>query len=281
MGNTIMTAEDAGFQPDAAPKLGQKYGVIYEVNQWNNMVLYFDIATEPNTDGMYDLINLQDRANSATGGAGYDTITHNASYYDPTTGNIFFDFIVASYWAPGVGSNAFENDGDEPGYGYSWVFYTGTLPSHAMVGNYTVTYQTSQFAATPLSSVAKHVGTTIFDAATNPYAASDSATNTAFGSPKNGQEFKLRYWWNMSIYFDLSTRTNADGTIDIINVIDRELGYDEITHNGSYYNPATGEVLIDFVIKASSAPGVKDGTTPEDPYTLPGYAVCARLTPAE
>ncbi len=295
MGTTIMTAEDTGFipannatNPDAnsvAPKDGQKYAVVYEKNPWNdNMVLYFDVASEPNAKGMYDLINLQDRAGKAGAasvqGGGYDPITHNASYYDPNTGNIYFDFIRKGYGSPGNGASL-EMEGDEVGYGYSWVFYTGTLPSHAMVGNYTVTYETSQFAATPLSSVAQHIGTTIFDAITNPDASSDPATSTAFGSPKSGQEFKLRYWWNMSIYFDLSTRTNADGTINIVNLIDREQGYDQITHNGSYYNPATGEVLIDFVIKASSAPGVKPDTTPEDPYTLPGYAVCARLTPAE
>ena len=280
MANTIMTAEDAGFQPEVAPKLGQKYGVIYEDNGWNNMVLYFDVATTPNAEGMYDLINLQDRASSATGGGGYDQITHNASYYDPNTGFVYFDFIRAAYQSPGY-NNVELPEGHVAGYGYSYMFYVGTMPSHAMVGNYTVTYETSQFAATPLSSVAKHIGTTIFDANTNPDAASDPVTNTAFGSPKDGQEFKLRYWWNMSIYFDLSTKTNADGTIDIVNLIDRELGYDEITHNGSYYNPATGEVLIDFVIKASSAPGVKADTAPEEPYTLPGYAVCARLTPAE
>lgn len=274
MGTTIMTVEDSGFQPEAAPAKGQKYAVIYEDNGYDNMVLYFDVATVPNEDGTYDLVDLQDRASEASGGNGYDPITHNASYYDPATGYIYFDFIRAGYWAPGVAKTPLENEGDEPGYGYSYVFYTGTLPSHAIVGNYTVEYVTSQFNATPNTS--HHIGTTIFDALTNADASSDTLTNTAFGSPKGNQEFKLRYWWNMSIYFDLATKTNADGTIDIINLIDREWGYDTVSHNGSYYDPATGKILIDFVLLANSAP---NADTVQAPYTLPGYAFCALLTP--
>lgn len=273
MGNTIMTAEDAGFQPEAAPKLGQKYGVIYEVNDYNNNVLYFDVATELNAEGMYDLINLQDRASSSTGGGGYDQITHNASYYDPNTGNIYFDFIRKGYWGPGGGGgNALENEGDEAGYGYSWVFYTGTMPSHKIVTTtYNITYPTSKFNAYNRYS-SGHIGKVIYDV----------NTDAEFGSPKDSQEFKMDYLYGMDIYFDLSLRKNSEGNYDIINLIDREAGTDKISQNASYYNPTTGEVYIDFVIEANNAPGCNGGDALETTdYTVAGYAFCALLTPAE
>lgn len=273
MGKTIMTAEDAGFQPEAAPKLGQKYGVIYEDNGYNNMVLYFDVATELNANGMYDLINLQDRASTATGGGGYDQITHNASYYDPNTGNVYFDFIRKGYWGPGGGGgNALENEGDEAGYGYSWVFYTGTMPSHKIVTTtYNITFPTSKFNAFNRYS-SGHIGKIIYDV----------NTDAEFGSPKDSQEFKMDYLYGMDIYFDLSLRKNSEGNYDIINLIDREAGTDKISQNASYYNPTTGEVYIDFVIEANNAPGCNGGEALETSgYTVAGYAFCALLTPAE
>lgn len=273
MGKTIMTAEDSGFQPEAAPKLGQKYAVIYEDNGYNNMVLYFDVASEPNANGMYDLINLQDRASTDTGGGGYDQITHNASYYDPNTGNIYFDFIRKGYWAPGGGGgSALENEGDEAGYGYSWVFYTGTMPSHKIVTTtYNITYPTSKFNAYNRYS-SGHIGKVIYDV----------NTDAEFGSPKDSQEFKMDYLYGMDIYFDLSLRKNSEGNYDIINLIDREAGTDNISQNASYYNPTTGEVYIDFVIEANNAPGCNGGEALETSgYTVAGYAFCALLTPAE
>ena len=271
MANTIMTAEDAGFQPEAAPKLGQKYGVIYEDNGWNNMVLYFDVATEPNAEGMYDLINLQDRASSATGGAGYDEITHNASYYDPTTGNIYFDFIRKGYYAPGVGSNALENEGDEAGYGYSWVFYTGTLPSHAIVGEYTIAEGTASVSA---ARPGHQMNTAIHDA----------NTLASFGSPKDGQEFCVNYnsgWGDGLLYFDIAAEANVDGTYNLINLIDRAPGYDQIPYNASWYNPTTGQVHFEFIILSWSAPGGGQGNPLQNEGDVAGYLYCYDYTPAE
>lgn len=286
MGTTIMTAEDTGFipannatNPDAnsvAPKDGQKYAVVYEKNPWNdNMVLYFDVASEPNANGMYDLINLQDRAGKAGAasvqGGGYDPITHNASYYDPNTGNIYFDFIRKGIGSPGNGASL-EMEGDEVGYGYSWVFYTGTMPSHKIVTTtYNITFPTSKFNAYNRYS-SGHIGKVIYDV----------NTDAEFGSPKDSQEFKMDYLYGMDIYFDLSLRKNSEGNYDIINLIDREAGTDKISQNASYYNPTTGEVYIDFVIEANNAPGCNGGDALEDTdYTVAGYAFCALLTPAE
>lgn len=270
MANTIMTAEDAGFQPEVAPKLGQKYGVIYEDNGWNNMVLYFDVATTPNAEGMYDLINLQDRASEATGGAGYDEITHNASYYDPTTGNIYFDFIRGGWWAPGGGGGTpLVNEGDVPGYGYSWVFYTGTLPSHAIVGEYTIAEGTAGVSA---ARPGHQMNTAIHDA----------STLANFGSPKDGQEFCVNYnsgWTDGLVYFDLASSANADGTINLINLIDRASGMDPITHNASWYNPTTGVVHFEFIICGTWSPGGGMGGDPAE-GDVAGYLYCYDFTPA-
>ena len=270
MGKTIMTAEDAGFAPEEVmPKDGQKYGVIYEDNGYNNMVLYFDVATAPNANGMYDLINLQDRASAATGGAGYDTITHNASYYDPATGNIFFDFIIGGWWAPGGGGGEpLQNEGDVAGWGYTWLFYTGEFAKHPIVGEYTVEAGESAVAcARPSHSM----NTTIYD-----------ASYELFGSPAGGQKFCVNYnssWSEGLLYFDIAGKANANGTYNLINLIDRAGGFDQVTDKGSWYNPTTGAVHFEFIILGWSTPGGGGGGEVAEGDEA-GYLYCFDYTPA-
>ena len=72
---------------------------------------------------------------------------------------------------------------------------------------------------------------------------------------------------------------NADGTINIINLLDRAAGYDQITQNGSWYNPTTGVVHFDFIILGWSAPGGGGGAAVEEGNEA-GYLYCYDFTPA-
>ena len=263
--NFTKTIFDSKNDRFGSPSGGQQFAIGYHHSYTDN-ILYFDLATEANGDGTINLVNLQDRA------SGGDKVSHNASYYDPATGNVHFEFIILGWWSPGGGGNPTLGEGyNTPGEVYCFNLLK-EIPSHKIVTtSYNITFPASKFNAFNCYS-SGHIGKVIYDA----------NTDAEFGSPKSGQEFKMDYLYGMDIYFDLSLDKNSEGNYDIVNLIDREAGIDKISQNASYYNPTTGEVYIDFVIEANGAPGCSSGDALETTdYTVAGYAFCALLTPAE
>lgn len=258
MTKTIMDKNSATF---GSPSGGQKYAIGYS-QTWADGILYFDLATEANADGTINLINLQDRA------SGGDQITHNASYYDPATGNVHFEFIILGHWAPGGAGGTALNPGDDtPGEVYCFNLLKEAA-KHPIVGEYTIAEGTSAFKA---ARPGHQMNTTIYD-----------SSYEKFGAPKDGQQFCVNYnsgWADGLLYFDLAESANADGTYNLINLIDRAAGYDQITQNGSWYNPTTGVVHFDFIILGWSAPGGGGGGAVEEGNEA-GYLYCYDFTPA-
>ena len=110
----------------------------------------------------------------------------------------------------------------------------------------------------------------------------DASTLANFGSPKDGQEFCVNYnsgWTDGLVYFDLASSANADGTINLINLIDRASGMDPITYNASWYNPTTGVVHFEFIICGTWSPGGGMGGDPAE-GDVAGYLYCYDFTPA-
>ena len=102
-------------EKSGSPKGGQKFCVNYN-SGWGDGLLYFDIAAEANADGTINLINLIDRA------AAEDPITYNASWYNPTTGVVHFEFIICGVWSPGGGQGGDVAEGNVAGYLYCYDY---------------------------------------------------------------------------------------------------------------------------------------------------------------
>lgn len=255
---TIFDNKDPKF---GSPSGGQQFAIGYDA-VWTDGIIYFDLATEANANGTFNLVNLQDRA------SGGDEITHNASYYDPANQKVHFEFVLKEYWAPGVHGGELSAGYDIPGYVFCYDL-TMTLPSHPIVGEYTIAEGTSAFKA---ARPGHQMNTTIYD-----------ANYANFGSPKNGQKFCVNYnsgWGDGLLYFDIAAEANADGTYNLINLIDRAGALDQIPNNASWYNPTTGQVHFDFIILGWSAPGGGGGGDVAE-GNVAGYLYCYDYTPAE
>ena len=259
MTKTIMDKNSAGF---GAPSGGQKYAIGYS-QTWADGILYFDLATEANANGTINLVNLQDRA------SGGDQVTHNASYYDPATGNVHFEFVIVGYWSPGGGGGAALGEGhDTPGEVYCFNLLKEAA-AHPIVGEYTIAEGTSAFKA---ARPGHQMNTTIYD-----------SSYEKFGAPKDAQHFCVNYnsgWGDGLVYFDIAETANADGTYNLINLIDRAGAMDQIPENASWYNPTTGVVHFDFIILGWSAPGGGQGNPLQNEGDLAGYLYCYDFTPA-
>ncbi len=121
-GSTIKLWQDITV---TTPKENQKYGCLYD----GDMYVFFDLGSEeidPLTfepkvgSGCYAIINLIDREKAN------DKIPTDYSYLNTTTGELFFDFNVLGYWAPG--GAGYGPDSLKPGYPtagnlYSTRFY--------------------------------------------------------------------------------------------------------------------------------------------------------------
>lgn len=77
------------------PAKGQQYYFNYN-SGWADGIIFFDISDEamPGHENCVRLINFQDREPAC------DPIPANESYLNLVTGEIVFDFIIESYWAP-------------------------------------------------------------------------------------------------------------------------------------------------------------------------------------
>lgn len=77
------------------PAKGQQYYFNYN-SGWADGIMFFDISDEamPGHENCVRLINFQDREPAC------DPIPANESYLNLATGEIVFDFIIESYWAP-------------------------------------------------------------------------------------------------------------------------------------------------------------------------------------
>ena len=256
---TIFDSKNDRF---GSPSGGQQFAIGYD-STWTDGIIYFDLAEEANADGTINLINLQDRPENK------DEISHNASYYDPANQKVHFEFVLREYWAPGIGGGALPDGIDTAGYVFCYDL-TMTLPSHPIVGEYTIAEGTSAFKA---ARPGHQMNTTIYD-----------ANYANFGSPKNGQKFCVNYnsgWGDGLVYFDIAETANADGTYNLINLIDRAPGHDQIPHNASWYNPTTGQVHFDFIILGWEAPGGGKGNPLQNEGDFAGYLYCYDYTPAE
>lgn len=263
--NFTKTIFDSKNDRFGSPSGGQQFAIGYHHSYTDN-ILYFDLATEANADGTINLINLQDRA------SGGDQVSHNASYYDPATGNVHFEFIILGWWSPGGGGNpTLGADYDTPGEVYCFNLLK-EIPSHPIVGEYNVAVATSQWARRDKSS---DFNTTIYD-----------SNYANFGTPADGQKFCVNYrkgWDAGLLYFDLAETANADGTINIINVKDRAAtgDGDQVTHSASWYNPSTGVVHFDFIILGYWGPGGGGGAALDNEGDVAGEGYCVDMTPAE
>ena len=256
---TIFDSKNDRF---GSPSGGQQFAIGYDA-EWTDGIIYFDLAEEANADGTINIVNMQDRA------SGGDQISHNASYYDPANQKVHFEFVLREYWAPGIGGGALPDGIDTAGYVFCYDL-TMSLPSHPIVGEYTIEQGTSAFKA---ARPGHQMNTTIYD-----------ANYEKFGSPKNGQKFCVNYnsgWSEGLVYFDIAETANPDGTYNLINLLDRATGFDKIPNNASWYNPTTGVVHFDFIILGWSAPGGGQGNPLQNEGDLAGYLYCYDYTPAE
>ena len=95
-----------------------------------------------------------------------------------------------------------------------------------------------------------------------------------------GQKYAVYYRSDLWVYFDISDEEmeGHPGCLKIINLRDRVDGFDQITHNASYFDPVNEEFVFDFITLGWWAPGGGGGAALQNPDDLPGEKFHAKLS---